>query len=62
MTVKVMSGNLGQELVENAGIVVLASHNNRLLEQVCNKGLYLEAGRMRYFGDINEAIRRYGEN
>jgi len=51
-----------QELVDNAGIVVLASHNNRLLEQVCNKGLYLEAGRMRYFGDINEAIRCYGEN
>lgn len=51
-----------QELVENAGIVVLASHNNRLLEQVCNKGLYLEAGQMRYFGPIDEAIRRYGEN
>lgn len=51
-----------QELVENAGIVVLASHNNRLLEQVCNKGLYLDSGHMRYFGDIKEAIRRYGEN
>lgn len=48
-----------QELVDNAGIVVLASHNNNLLRRICNKGLFLEDGKTVFFGEMDEAIRRY---
>lgn len=47
------------ELVENAGIVVLASHNNNLLKRTCNKGLWLEQGRARAFGPIEDIIDQY---
>jgi len=47
------------ELVENAGIVVLASHNNNLLKRTCNKGLWLEQGRAQAFGPIEEIIDQY---
>jgi len=50
-----------EELVAAAGIVVLASHNNRLLERICNKGIFLEKGKVRYFGDMGEAIRCYAD-
>lgn len=47
------------EMVENAGIVVLASHNNNLLKRICNKGLWLEQGRAQAFGPIEEIIDQY---
>ena len=47
------------EMVENAGIVVLASHNNNLLKRTCNKGLWLEQGRALAFGPIEEIIDQY---
>lgn len=45
--------------VENAGILVLASHSRTLLERNCNKGLWLDEGRVRAFGDISDAIDQY---
>lgn len=45
--------------VENAKIVVLASHNTSLLRDVCNKGLVLEQGRLAFFGEIEPAIKTY---
>lgn len=45
--------------VDGAKIVVLASHNFNLMRDVCNKGLLLDEGRMRYFGDIGGALMAY---
>lgn len=45
--------------VENAQIVVLASHNMQLLRNVCNKGIVLDQGRVLVFGDIEPAIKSY---
>ncbi|MCC2097264.1 MAG: ABC transporter ATP-binding protein, partial [Hyphomicrobiales bacterium] len=39
------------ELAESAGIVVLASHNEPLIERTCNKILVLEQGRVLFMGD-----------
>ena len=39
------------QLAEKAGIVVLASHNQALLQSVCNKVLRLQSGKVAYFGD-----------
>lgn len=45
--------------VDGAKIVILASHNFSLLKDVCNKGLVIEGGRLRYFGSIDESLREY---
>jgi lipopolysaccharide transport system ATP-binding protein len=41
-------------LVENAKIVVLASHSTGLIQTVCNKVCALQGGRMTYFGPTEE--------
>lgn len=40
-------------------IVVLASHSSGLLRSICNKALVLDAGRMVFFGHIDEGLERY---
>ncbi|WP_102961344.1 ABC transporter ATP-binding protein [Mangrovicella endophytica] len=39
-----------EELVAQAGIIVLASHQHSLLKRTCNKILELESGTIKYFG------------
>lgn len=43
-------------LIQATGIVVVASHNNSLLERVCNRGVVLQHGRIVFDGGIEEAI------
>ena len=50
------------EMVADAGIVVLASHNNALLKRTCNKGLWLEHGQARAFGAIDDVIDQYANS
>ena len=45
--------------VEGSKIVVLASHNFRMLRQVCNRGLVLEHGKVLFFGPLDEALDAY---
>lgn len=45
--------------VESAHIVVIASHSAPLLKRVANKALWLESGRIRDFGPVEELIGRY---
>lgn len=56
------AANRMNELVERAGIVVLASHNNTLLKRICNKGLWLEEGHARGFGEIGDVIDGYAKS
>lgn len=44
---------------EGSRIVVLASHSTSLLRNTCNKALVLDKGRMRFFGDITDALESY---
>tara|TARA_R110002073_G_scaffold126703_17_gene271724 strand:+ start:1771 stop:2499 length:729 start_codon:yes stop_codon:yes gene_type:complete len=46
-------------LVAEAGIVVLASHNAELIERSCNRALWLDQGRVRAMGDIDEVMTVY---
>ncbi|EJN02281.1 ABC transporter ATP-binding protein [Phyllobacterium sp. YR531] len=43
-------------LVEDAGIMVIASHNHSLLKQTCNRILHLEHGRILKLGPVDEVI------
>lgn len=51
-----------QSRVDSAEIVVLASHNMKLLERVCNKGLYVEAGKQAEFGKVRDVISAYRQS
>ena len=47
------------KILEASSIVVLASHNLTIVEDICNKGCVLEQGELVYFGTLAEAIELY---
>lgn len=51
-----------QDLLEQSGIIVLATHHQNITRKICNKGLYIREGEIRYFGDANKAWDRYLED
>ncbi len=46
------------ELVEQAGILVLASHNHQLIKNSCNKVIWLDRGEMKLFGPVDEVLEQ----
>lgn len=46
-------------LRERAEIVVLAIHSNDTIRKTCNKVLWMERGRMRMFGAVDEVLSAY---
>ena len=42
-----------------AKIVVLASHNDELIHQMCNKALWMDRGRIRAFGPVDLVANEY---
>lgn len=48
-----------KQRVDNADVVVLASHNERLLRDVCTKGLLVEGGVPLFVGPVDEAMTAY---
>lgn len=48
-----------RDVAGQAGILVLASHSNKVLRELCNLGLLLERGRAVAFGPLDEVIERY---
>ncbi|PRE75776.1 ABC transporter ATP-binding protein [Burkholderia multivorans] len=47
------------DLHSRAEIVVLAMHSNREIRRVCNKALWMERGRVRAFGAVEEVVSAY---
>jgi ABC-type polysaccharide/polyol phosphate transport system ATPase subunit len=48
-----------KQLIERSGILVLASHSDAAVRQFCTKGVFLENGRLVFFGPVDEALARY---
>jgi ABC-type polysaccharide/polyol phosphate transport system ATPase subunit len=48
-----------REMAAHAGIMLLASHNENLIERLCTRGILLRQGRIEYDGDALEALRIY---
>lgn len=40
---------------------VLASHADQLIKDFCNKGLWLDNGKVKMFGDINDVLEAYNK-
>lgn len=50
-----------QELVENAAILVFASHNPKMLEENCSRAIWLDGGRIRADGPVAETYAAFAE-
>lgn len=48
-------------LQNRAKIVVLASHSENVIRQMCNKVLWMDRGRIREFGSVDLVMVRYAE-
>lgn len=48
-----------QDLVDNSEILVIASHNKSLIEQTCNKVVWLEHGVIKKAGPVKETTQQY---
>lgn len=46
-------------VADGSSILVLASHSNKVLRELCNKGLLLEHGKIKAFGQLNDVIEVY---
>ena len=53
--------NRMEELVDRAGILVLASHSFGLLKRLCTKALWLERGEVVDFGELEAVFHRFDE-
>jgi ABC-type polysaccharide/polyol phosphate transport system ATPase subunit len=48
-----------EDLMQRASIVVMVGHDLALLEQVCHRALWLDQGRIRADGPIEEVVAEY---
>jgi ABC-type polysaccharide/polyol phosphate transport system ATPase subunit len=46
-------------LIGDAGILVLASHSEKLIEQLCNRVIWLEHGEIRADGPTGDVLKAY---
>jgi ABC-2 type transport system ATP-binding protein/lipopolysaccharide transport system ATP-binding protein len=47
------------EVVGQSSVVVIASHSTDLIKRLCNKALYIEAGRLKLEGKVGEVLAAY---
>ncbi len=47
------------ELVDRAGLLVFASHSDEFLRELCDTAIWMEHGRIRQRGDIEEVLAAY---
>ena len=51
-----------KQMITDSSIMVLASHTDDLIEEMCNKVVWLDSGRVAYCGDVKEGLRRYHDS
>ena len=51
-----------QNFLDRASVMVLASHNLELCSRWCSKGLWLDQGRIKDFGPIDQVIANYTQS
>jgi lipopolysaccharide transport system ATP-binding protein len=50
-----------QELLDNGTTLIFVSHNMGLVKAVCQLGMYIDHGQVKYFGSSGEAIDAYNK-
>lgn len=51
--------NRMRNLMSSARTLVLASHSDDLIRTFCDRAIYIEAGDVKFVGDVNEALELY---
>lgn len=46
-------------LLNQSSIVIMANHSESLVKEFCNKCLLLESGQVKYYGQVDEALKLY---
>lgn len=46
-------------MLQQSSIVVMATHADALIRECCNKAVLLDGGKVKYFGEVNEALKLY---
>jgi ABC-type polysaccharide/polyol phosphate transport system ATPase subunit len=49
-------------LLNKSNIVIMATHSDELIREFCTKALLLEGGHIKYFGDVDTALKYYHAN
>jgi ABC-2 type transport system ATP-binding protein len=47
------------ELVERSGLLVFASHSDEFLRELCDTAIWMEHGRIKQQGDLDDVLRAY---
>jgi ABC-2 type transport system ATP-binding protein len=50
------------ELVERSGLLVFASHSDEFLRELCDTAIWMEHGRVRQQGDLDDVLAAYKAN
>lgn len=50
-----------RNMVDQAGILILASHNHTVIQRSCNKLAWLDRGRLRAIGNVDEVLELHEE-
>ena len=50
------------EIMRNASILLFASHSIHLVEDLCNKGIFMKNGEIIFYGSYDEAYKIYIED
>ena len=50
------------ELIDNAKIIILVSHNMQSVKKICNRAIYLRDGRVITDGPVEDVIQVYRES
>ena len=45
-------------LIHGSDIMVLSTHDHRTIKEFCNKALWLEKGRIKCFGELDEVFEQ----
>ncbi len=48
-------------LISSAEIFILATHNRELVRKLCNKVMFIDDGKLVYFGDVDEGYRQFNK-
>lgn len=46
-------------LLDQSSVVVMANHSDDVIKEFCNKVLYLDGGKIKYFGAVAEGLQYY---
>jgi ABC-type polysaccharide/polyol phosphate transport system ATPase subunit len=48
-----------QNMIDQSEIVLIASHSHDIIEKICDKVIWLDHGKLMYYGDVKQGLLKY---